>query len=208
MLLNRILTNKDREDLKPLIEKMFEWCPETMSRKIAEANVQQAFALEYIMKLLAVDEDMSALCVGSFEDTTSESLVAQGHDIVNIDPLENVDLATFRKSTDEKFDIIFSVSVIEHVFDDEEFIDDICNLLSEKGIAVLTCDFKNSYKAGDPLPATDVRFFTKVDLEERLPAILKKNGCSLFGESNWETEPNFIYQGHHYSFATFVFTKD
>ena len=42
--LNRILTNQDRELYKPLIEKMFEVCPEMMSRKISEANVQQAFA--------------------------------------------------------------------------------------------------------------------------------------------------------------------
>ncbi len=208
MSLNRILTNKDRKEFEPLIEKMFELCPETMSRKIPEANVQQAFALDYILKLLAFgQEGISMLCAGSFEDTASESLVAMGYPVMNIDPAINMDLSAFRKSTGQKFDVIFSVSVIEHVRNDEEFIDDICHLLNLGGIAILTCDFRNDYKVGDTLPATDVRFFTKADLTERLPRVLDRNNCHLFDEPSWDAEPDFLYQGHTYSFATFVFRK-
>jgi len=51
------------------------------------------------------------------------------------------------------------------------------------------------------------RFYTKKDLTERLPKILEKNDCSLFDEPHLEEPPNFLYQGHTYSFATFVFMK-
>lgn len=207
MSLNRILTDRDRKNFEPLIEEMFNLCPEMMGRKIPEANVQQAVVLDYIIKLHLYVNDLSMLCVGSFEDTTTESLKQLDYPVTNIDPAVNMDLATFRMSTDEKFDIIFSVSVIEHVVNDEQFIEDICNLLSDSGIAILTCDFKNDYKPGDPLPATDVRFYTKEDLTVRLPKVLKRNKCSLFDEPYLDDPPDFLYQGHTYSFATFVFRK-
>jgi len=214
MSLNRILTNTDRKEFESLIDKMFEYCPETMSRKIPEANVQQAFALDYVLKLLLLSpDDLSILCVGSYEDTALETLQKMGYSVIPIDPAINMDLASFRRSVTlnevpDTFDIIFSVSTIEHVKDDEGFIDDICNLLSPGGIAILTCDFKNDYKVGDPLPATDVRFYTKYDLLERLPKILENNNCTLFDEPELDDPPDFLYQGHTYSFATYVFQKD
>jgi SAM-dependent methyltransferase len=189
---------------------MFNLCPEMMGRKIPEANIQQAVVLDYIIKLHFFQDadDLSMLCVGSFEDTTTESLKQLDYPVTNIDPAVNMDLATFRMSTDEKFDIIFSVSVIEHVVNDEQFIEDICSLLNDSGMAILTCDFKNDYKPGDPLPATDVRFYTKEDLIVRLPKVLKRNNCSLTDEPSLDDPPDFLYQGHTYSFATFVFRKD
>jgi len=208
MSLNRILTDRDRKDFEPLIEEMFELCPEMMGRKIPQANIQQAFALNFIIRLHLYVDVLSMLCVGSFEDTTTESLKQLGYTVTNIDPVVNMNLATFRKSTNKKFDIIFSISVIEHVVDDEQFIGDICNLLNDGGIAILTCDFKDDYKTGDPLPATDVRFYTKYDLLERLPRVLEKNNCSLFDEPYLDDLPDFLYQGHTYSFATYVFRKD
>lgn len=210
MSLNRILTNEDREYFKPLIELMFGACPEMMGRKIAEANVQQAFALAHALSLLGPVEDSDAdiCCAGSFEDTASEYLKVFGYPVTEIDPAINSDLHTFRRNTTNKYDIVLSVSVLEHVTNDEEFIDDICYLLKPGGTAILTCDFKNSYKPGDPLPATDLRFFTHHDLSDRLVKVLARNNCSLVGESDWTAEPDFIYQGHLYSFASFVFTKN
>lgn len=203
--LNRILTNQDRELYKPLIEKMFEVCPEMMSRKISEANVQQAFALEY---LLTFDTSTKMCCAGSFEDTACDFLKRSGFNVVEIDPEINTELHAYRISTQEKFDVIFSVSVLEHVKNDEEFIEDICYLLNPGGVAVLTCDFNNQYTKGMPLPATDVRFYTKYDLGTRLTNVLERNNCKLIDDSNWNAAPDFIYQGHLYSFATFVFKKN
>jgi len=202
--LNRILTNEDREYFKPLIEEMFKACPEMMSRKIGAANVQQAFALDILSRL---DLDTKLCCAGSFEDTTNATLRFLGFNTVEIDPAINMDLHTYRLSATEKFDSVFSVSVLEHVENDEEFIEDMCYLLKPGGIGVVTCDFNNSYTKGMPLPATDVRFFTRHDLETRLTNILHRNNCELVDTPDWNAEPDFIYQGHLYSFATFVFRK-
>jgi SAM-dependent methyltransferase len=204
--LNRLLTNQDRIDEQPIIDLMFSLCPEMMSRKIPEANVQQAFVFGTVEGLF--NPGNSILGVGIFEDTAYASLVESGYNIVGIDPdVNGQNLHQFFTYTTDKFDIIFSTSVLEHVNDDELFIKEICELLNPGGYAILTVDFKDSYKQGDPLHATAVRYYTKYDLETRLPAILKENQCELIQDTNYNGEPDFIYQGHLYSLATFIFRK-
>lgn len=135
---NRILTNSDRKKFKPIIDKMFTTLPKEMSRKISEANVQQAFMVDFIYPKF---KDKKILCVGSFEDTAYEYLKTLGVKMVGIDPRINYDLHTYKSKTSEKFDLIFSTSVIEHVEYDGEFIRDICELMNVGGIGVLTTDF-------------------------------------------------------------------
>lgn len=209
MTYNRLLTDKDRESLKHVIDKMFIVCPEMMSRKIARANVQQAFMLDVIKDELKNDVFKSVLCVGSFEDTAFECLLRYGLSAVGIDPDINYDLHSFRLKTEPAtFDIIFSTSVIEHVKDDEEFMEDICLLLKNGGLGIITCDFNNNYKAGDLLPYSDLRFYTEEDLRTRLTNIIRKHGCKLVDVPDWTGELDFSHDGCNYSFATFVFRKD
>lgn len=206
-MINRILTNEDREIFKPIIEQMFSLCPEIMARKIAEANVQQAFTLSTALGWIESDEDVEILSAGAFEDSATEILKKLGYKVTDVDPAINSDLHTFAKNADKKFDIIISTSVVEHVEDDEEFITDICNLLKPQGLAILTMDFNNNYKVGDPVPATVIRQYTEWDLHNRLWKLIEKNNCFLQGLFDWSAEPDFIYQGYLYSFATFVFRK-
>lgn len=203
---NRTLVNRDRELLKERIELMFEHAPDTMSRKISEANVQQAFILDKVLELAT--KESRILCVGSFEDTAMETLVSMEYDVYGVDPEINFSLEDFSKIAVRKYDIVFATSVLEHVEKDEEFIAQICFLLASGGTCIITCDFNNNYVKGDRVPNTVVRQYTRNDLEYRLQEVLKKNGCKLFGEYDWTDEPDFIYQGHLYSFATFVFRKE
>lgn len=198
---NRLLDDKDREYLAPLISEMHRAVPEMMSRKIASANVQQAWMLQNV-RLTAAKR---ILCVGCFEDTAYEVLKREKH-TAGIDPQCNWDLATFRPMVlpDERFDCIFATSVIEHVPDDEQFIRDICALLIPDGVALLTCDFLASWKPGDPKPAEDCRFYTPADYE-RLGAVLESCACYWLDRPNLEGAPDFEYHGHRYSFATMVF---
>lgn len=205
MPINRILTDIDRNTYINAIEYMKSICPEMMSRKIPEANVQQAFVLDMVQKLYS--ENASILSVGCFEDTAYECLKNMNLYIVGIDPIYGYDLHRFRQNHNVGFDIAFATSVLEHVENDEEFIKDMCDLLLPNGLGILTMDFKDDYKLGDPLPATDVRFYTKYDLEVRLRNVLKSNWCDLVDAPDWSDKDNFIYQGHQYSFATFVFRK-
>ncbi len=208
MAINRILTDKDRADLQTTIELMWEKCPDMMSRKIPEANVQQAFILQWVGDLLKLAPTLDVLSVGCFEDTAFETMKRIGYEhVVGIDPVYGYDLHKFVLNHSAKFDNVFATSVIEHVKDDEEFLSDMCSVLKPRGWGFLTTDFKDDYKNGDPLPATDIRFYTRYDLEKRLVGVLARNACELVDEPDWTDKDNFVYQGHHYSFATFVFRK-
>jgi SAM-dependent methyltransferase len=180
-----------------------------MGRKIPEANVQQAFVLDTVYGIISKIESPKILCVGSFEDTASEFLKVLGFDVEEVDPMLNYDLETFAtKPTTIKgsYDAIFSTSVIEHVERDDEFLMLISDLLKPAGIAVLTCDYCDTYKTGDPKPSVDYRFYTQKDIKERLlPGLVD---CSLVDKPQWDcSNPDFYYAGLNYTFATIVLNK-
>jgi SAM-dependent methyltransferase len=205
---NRILTDTDRIKFRGLIEDMFDKVPDMMKRKIDRANVQQAFAVDFIYPKYAKKKNI--LCVGSYEDTAYEYLKVKGLKMIAIDPAINMDLHTFVGKVDEKFDLIFSVSVIEHVENDEEFIKDICNLLDKDGIAVLTMDFNDTYSTRhrhtSHKPAEDYRLYTLNDYK-RLGKIIEDNGCMYVDEFVANSPPDFTYGDSKYSFSTMVFKK-
>lgn len=207
--LNNILDDEARRIYRTTIDQMFEYLPDIMSRKIAEANVQQAFVLDTVYKLAAEINDAKILCVGSFEDSASASLKLLDFNIEEIDPMINYDLATFlTKPTTQlnSYDVIFSTSVIEHVEQDEEFVMQIASLLKKGGKAVLTCDYNDSYKTGDPKPVVDYRLYTQKDIRERLMSRIPD--CRLVDEPRWDCEdPDFWYEGVNYTFASIVFEK-
>jgi hypothetical protein len=80
-------------------------------------------------------------------------------------------------------------------------------LLSSGGVAVITCDYKDGWKIGEPKPEVDARFYVKKDLEERLLKFMPD--CYLVDNPNWNCEnPDFNYLGkYQYTFATFVVKK-
>lgn len=203
--MNIILDNAQRQKYASVIEELRLLCPETISRKIPEANVQQAFVFDMVKKLSS--KNSSILSVGCFEDTAYEALLKSGYSVVGIDPAINVSLDQFKSRQPKTFDTIFSTSVIEHVENDEDFIGQMCNLLNVGGYGILTCDFNDNYKPGDGKPSCDHRLYTKLDLLLRLSNVLSFNGCELFGEVNYNAAPDFIFDGINYSFATFVFKK-
>jgi len=205
---NRLLNDVARDQYSNTIAKMWELVPDMMSRKIERANVQQAFVFDRVRQLYCGDDEV--LSVGNYEDTAWAALVADNIPVLGIDPLTNGDTLNsfYSRTVDIGFDIIFSTSVIEHVENDEQFIDQICKLLNHGGYGVITMDFQESYKPGQVLPATAVRFYTKYDLEVRLKKILEANNCKYICEGDWTGEPDFWYQGHTYNLATMVFQKE
>lgn len=208
--LNRILDNEARELYKPAIDKLTELVPEAMSRKIAEANVQQAFVFDTVRRYLPRYENPKVLCVGSYEDTASMSLIKMGHKIEEIDPTLNYSLQEyFTQPTTEKnsYNIIFSTSVIEHVANDESFIKCIADLLALGAVSILTCDYKEGWKLGESKPEGNERFYTQRDLRDRLLPLM--SNCSLVDEPQWNCpDPDFNLLGiYQYTFATFVAIK-
>lgn len=205
--MNTLLDDTWRQSLEIEIGILTEACPEMMSRKFQRANVQQAWVYSKVKEL--TKEYDRILSVGSFEDTAYETLHKEGFDIIGIDPVVNMGLSEFFRQNNgiNYYDIIFSTSVIEHVEDDEKFIYQICKLLKPGGYGILTCDFRDDYKEGDPRPGEDQRLYTEYDLVERLNNVLKSNDCQMFGDIDYSGEPDFCYSNVWYSFASFNFQK-
>lgn len=208
--LNRILDDAARACYQPAEKKLTELVPRTMAKKIARANVQQAFVFDTVYRYLRSLQNPRILCVGSYEDTASMSLQRMGYAVDEIDPMINYFLQEFyTKPSVQKasYDIVFSTSVIEHDPDDESFIRCVEGLLKPGGVAVITMDYKDGWKPGDPKPEVDARFYTRQDMEKRLPSVIP--GCSLVDSPQWDCpHPDFNYLGkYQYSFASFVFQK-
>lgn len=205
--MNTLLDDSWRKSLEIEIGILTEASPEMMARKYNRANVQQGFIYCKVKELSS--EHSRILSVGSFEDTAYETLHKEGYDIVGIDPVVNMGLSEFFRQNHgvNFYDIIFSTSVIEHVEDDENFLDQICKLLKPEGYGILTCDFRDDWKEGGPKPGEDVRLYTKYDLVERLRSVLEKNNCDLVGEIDYSGKPDFTYGVFEYSFASYVFKK-
>ena len=209
--INRILDDKARLLYEPSIQTLHRLAPLTMAKKIERANVQQAFVFDTVFRFISEFNNPHLLCVGSYEDTASMSLQKAGYPVEEIDPMINYFLQDyFDKPSTKKnyYDIIFSTSVIEHDPDDKSFIECIEGLLAPGGVAVITCDYKDGWKRGDPKPDVDARFYTKYDLEKRLPSYLRNS--TLVDEPDWDCpNPDFNYLGkYQYTFATFVFRKN
>jgi hypothetical protein len=210
---NRILDHRARLEHADTIHRLFQVAPGTMARKIQEANVQQAFVADVALHVARQGPPQPrVLCVGAFEDTATALLRAEGLSPQEVDPALNHDLDTFVQlptTRPASYDIIYATSVLEHVQDDARFVRQICQLLRPGGVGILTCDFNDRYRPGDPRPAVDYRLYTEHDLQTRLGQVLRDNGCALLDSPRWkEGEPDFVYQGiWRYSFATLVFRK-
>ncbi len=183
--------------------------PEIVAKKIPRANIQQAFVFDTVIHFAGQFMAPRVLCVGSFEDSAAASLKKAGIQFAEIDPVVNqLDLDKFSKlptSKPETYDIVFSTSVMEHVEDDLKFLKQITELLAPGGVCVLTVDFKEGYRVGDPLIGGDYRFYTKQDLLEKVAGLA---GCDLVDPPQWDCpDPDFELCGFKYTFATVVFRK-
>ena len=184
--------------------------PNTMKRKIREANVNQAFVFDTVIRSSQANKRARILCIGAFEDTACMALIKMGYSVDEVDPLLNYDLETFvTKPTVRKnaYDIIFSTSVMEHVKDDENFLLIAYNLLVQGGIFIATVDFKDSWTIGESKPIVDERLYTAFDLEKRLPSSVP--GFVPVGEKNYHNfECDFqLNEKNIYSFASMVLRK-
>ena len=208
---NRILDNQARAQYKSVIRQLQLLAPEIMVSKIAAANIQQAFIFDAVNHFAREFTSPRILCVGSYDDSASASLKMLGYRIEEIDPeVNSLDLNAFfhLPSTNKaSYDIVFSTSVLEHVQDDELFMSQIAELLAPGGIGVLTCDYNDLHKPGDPIIPGDHRFYTQKDLISRILPSLKQ--CSLVDVPHWECpNPDFMFLGYRYTFATLTFRKD
>jgi hypothetical protein len=207
--MNKLLNKKEFANYQSALNLLNNHVPEMMSRKIPEASIQQAFTLQTSIDL--TPENGLVLSAGSWEDTATATLKKLNYNVVDVDPMINSDLKTWFDNNQNSigtFDSVVSTSVIEHVQNDEEFLDCICKLLKSGGHGIVTMDYNDGYLNGNVTkPNEDVRLYTEYDLRNRLNSILESNNCTLL-DADYSGENDFCYSGHWYTFATFVFKKN
>lgn len=208
---NTILDDKARVELDPYIKQLWGMAPEMMKRKPERANVQQAWMLAAIRSFFPDAWNSTPptkfLCAGSFEDTAQESLVKFGYDSLGIDPVQNFtlhDYLTF--APNERYDVAFATSVIEHVQDHHGFIRELASVVKPGGFLFLTCDFKRGYTPGQPTPTTSLRFYDDDDLEDIYEEVLGPAGFRALDQPLWSQvhghQEDFTWEGYWYAFAT------
>lgn len=207
---NRILDDRARIRYAKTVRRLAELAPDIIAKKIPRANVQQAFVVETVEHFSAEFPKPRILCIGSFEDSAAVALKRLGYEMEEVDPVVNqMDLNVFcglPSTRRNAYDIIFSTSVIEHVRDDERFMEQIGELLAPGGVGIVTCDFMNGYRIGDPVIGGNYRFYTEEDLARRLPGKLRD--CGLVDPPQWGSSAlDFSLGGFNYAFATLVFRK-
>lgn len=207
---NKILDDRSRVAYHNALNDLAKFVPEMLTRKIERANIQQAFGLDTALRFLANCPNARILAAGSFEDTAVATLRARGYRIDEVDPnINGLALRDFYlkpKAQLGSYDLVLSISVLEHVADDVQFVRMISEFLRPSGLAVLTVDFAENWNPQMRKPAVDHRLYTTHDLCERLmPAI---GDCVLVDPPRWsEGIEDFEYEGARYGFAAFVFRK-
>lgn len=127
--------------------------PELWSRKIPGALMQYVWAWEMVEGAVSATDGpqtLRVLVIGGYEDPIVPLLKQEDFaEVTVIDP--NLGTPPFEEWVNGQewvigkipsFDIILSLSVLEHVPDGPRFLRRIARLLRPGGAAILTCDFK------------------------------------------------------------------
>ncbi len=207
---NKMLDNRSRIAYADALAELKTCAPDMIARKIERANIQQAFALDTAHRFLADCPNARILAAGSFEDTAVATLRAQGFHIEEVDPNVNgmtlTDFYVSPKARLGSYDLVLSVSVLEHVEDDLQFVRIISEFLRPGGLAVLTVDFAEGWRPGKKKPEVDHRLYTTKEITTWLMRGI--GDCALIDPPTWrEGEEDFEYEGSRYGFAGFVFRK-
>ncbi len=209
---NTVLDDEARRYYQPAIKTLRRVAPAMMERKIERANVQQGFMLAAVEELSRGNRRLPILSAGCFDDTAYAALEGLGYKVEGIDPAVNCDLATFKRTNPGKigtYGVVFSTSVIEHVPDDEFFVKDMMDMASAEGVVILTCDYRDDWAPGQPKPSSDVRMYTRNDLQRLVSAM---GDVTLIDEPDWDNHPaDFRYfefgRELTYGFATLAVNK-
>ncbi len=101
-------------------------------------------------------------------------------------------------NTDEKFDLIFSINVCEHVEDWKSYIDKTMSLLSENGLSLILCPtYDLPYETHVIIPIIINKDITYKIFEKKI----RDYEANLGIEGNWESV-NFIKARHVKKFIT------
>jgi SAM-dependent methyltransferase len=204
---NRVLSNRDRQRLRPVIEDLTALCPDIMSRKFPQAVFQNAFIFEQARRLAKTGDRI--ILIGGYEDPIGPSLQQLGFDVTITDPFidgrssDDVLVDSIRDS--KVYDLVISCSVIEHVEQDFDFVKAIYELLAPGGTALLTTDYRDGWNPSIRKPSSDVRLYTSERLR-MLAAILPPEAFA--NACDWQPVPPYFHcDDSDYGFCSLTFRR-
>jgi SAM-dependent methyltransferase len=107
----------------------------------------------------------------------------------------------FDYNPERKFDAVTLISVIEHVENDEPFLEKAMSLVADNGVICLTVDF---HKSEGRYADGHLRTYSSKGLR-RLLKVCNDNGFEMYGSKpDWKTTDNYVYT---YNFASLVVKK-
>lgn len=202
---NRLLNKMSVGEFTREIEFFREVCPDLIAKKNKDALSQYALFLKYLVSKKIQLSELKILCIGSYEDLLTLTLKRLGVFVEEVDPNINFTLEEFiSKPTekDKKYDIIFSISVLEHVEDDIEFLRTCEEKLSIGGVQFHTFDFLESPEF---IPSTHFRMYSRKSISLIDTALSRSR---MYGAQDYSNARyDFFYNQLHYCFASIFFER-
>lgn len=113
--------------------------------------------------------------------------------------------ATSMSFPNESFDCVYSISVIEHIPNDEKALTECMRVLKPGGLFVFTTDFMPNSKIGG---RAQLRFYTPQTLKESVfPTLLKAGGTPIDIPDYTAKELNVLFAGSQFNFAMVAVRK-
>lgn len=112
--------------------------------------------------------------------------------------------------SEESFDIITSISSIEHGYDEKKFFSEYSRLLKKNGKLIITFDFWNTkIDTGDiKMFGLTWNIFSENEVNTMIDNVEKKYNLALIGKKNFLSENRVIKSaGKNYTFAWLCFNK-
>jgi hypothetical protein len=180
-------------------------CPELVIKKNYQALSQYAILLRLIQKTQKDFSKLKILCVGSYEDVVVTSLKRIGIYVEEVDPNLNYRLEDFIKKPSQKnvhYDLIYSISVLEHIFDDLNILKICEQKLKKGGLQFHTVDFREFNGA---IPHTHYKVYDSSSINY---LIKKIDQSTPFGKINYtNAKHDFFYNDIHYNFASITLER-
>ena len=176
-----------------------------VAKKNYESLSQYAILLRLIQKTQKDFSKLKILCVGSYEDVVVTSLKRIGIYVEEVDPNLNYGLEDFIKKPSQKnvqYDLIYSISVLEHILDDLNILKICEQKLKKEGLQFHTLDFR---ELKGPIPPTHYRLYDSSSINY---LIKNMEHSTLFGKSDYSNaKHDFFYNDIHYNFASLTLER-
>lgn len=202
---NQCINAEDIKSYKNEIKFFNNICPNLIGKKNYQALSQYAILLRLIQEQKKDFSNFKILCVGAYEDVISVCLKSIGIYVEEVDPNLNYALEDFIKKPsqkNEKYDLIYSISVIEHIYDDLNILKICEEKLNKGGLQFHTVDYR---KNNGLIPKTHYRVYNNDSIKSLVKNIKNSKSYGITDYSN--AKHDFFYNDIHYNFASITLKK-